>query len=117
MGDEPQSLKPPVNTWIAADLALPENQIKRSFCLTTEAIITLDKMKAFTTIMGELLEKQNRYFIVNEERLSKEYPGQFIVIHEEKVAGSFGSERDAYIYCVQHFRIGTFLIREIPKLS
>ena len=65
--------------------------------------------------MGELLEKQNQFYLKNEDSLKEDYPGQFIVIHDEKVAGSFGSERDAYIYSVQHFTIGTFLIREIAK--
>lgn len=63
--------------------------------------------------MGVLLEKQNKYFVSNKEALTEKYKGQFIVIHDEKVADSFGSERDAYIYSVQHFPMGTFLIREV----
>lgn len=63
--------------------------------------------------MGSLLEKQNRYFIENELALIEKYAGQFIVVHDEKVADSFGSERDAYVYSVKHFQIGTFLIREV----
>ena len=65
--------------------------------------------------MGELLERQNQYFIQNEPELIERYGGQFIVIHNEKVAESFGSERDAYIYSVKHFQIGTFLIREVKS--
>jgi len=30
-----------------------------------------------------------------------------------QVVDSFGSERDAYIYSVKHFQMGTFLIREV----
>lgn len=63
--------------------------------------------------MGVLLEKQHSYFKSNKEALTEKYKGQFIVIHDEKVADSFGSERDAYIYSVQHFPMGTFLIREV----
>ncbi|MEO9871742.1 hypothetical protein [Ekhidna sp.] len=65
--------------------------------------------------MGELLNKQNNFFLLNEQMLFEKYRGQFIVIHDEKVADSFGSERDAYIYSVKHFQIGTFLIREITS--
>lgn len=63
--------------------------------------------------MGDLLDKQHKYYLHNEKMLLEKYEGQFIVIHDEQVADSFGSERDAYIYCVQHFKIGTFLIKEV----
>ena len=63
--------------------------------------------------MGELLNRQNIFFLHNEQMLFEKYDGQFIVIHDEQVADSFGSERDAYIYSVKHFQIGTFLIREV----
>ena len=67
--------------------------------------------------MGELLDKQYRYFVTHEETLRKKYAGQYIVIHNEEVAESFGSEKDAYIYCVQHFKIGTFYIQQIEEVS
>ena len=63
--------------------------------------------------MGELLDKQHKFYLRNEPELIERYEGQFIVIHDEQVVDSFGSERDAYIYCVQHFQIGTFLIRKV----
>lgn len=63
--------------------------------------------------MGQLLQALNNFYIQNEQKLIEKYGGQFIVIHDEKVADSFGSERDAYIYAVNHFQVGTFLIREV----
>ena len=63
--------------------------------------------------MGVLLDRQNKFFLSNEQMLLEKYEGQFIVIHDEQVSDSFGSERDAYIYCVKHFQMGTFLIREV----
>ncbi|MEP1033033.1 hypothetical protein [Ekhidna sp.] len=63
--------------------------------------------------MGELLNKQHKFYLHNEQALLEKYKGQFIVIHNEQVADSFGSERDAYIYSVKHFQIGTFLIKEV----
>ncbi|WP_436515642.1 hypothetical protein [Ekhidna sp. To15] len=67
--------------------------------------------------MGELLERQHKFYIRNEQELRNKYGGQFIVIQSEKVVESFGSERDAYIYCVKHFQIGTFLIRKIKAVD
>ncbi|WP_424963697.1 hypothetical protein [Ekhidna sp.] len=63
--------------------------------------------------MGELLDKQHKFYLRNEKELIEKYKGQFIVIHDEKVIDSFGSERDAYIFSVKQFPIGTFLIREV----
>lgn len=67
--------------------------------------------------MGELLDRQHKFYIQHEQELQNKYAGQFIVIQSEQVADSFGSERDAYIYCVKHFQIGTFLIREVKASS
>ena len=65
--------------------------------------------------MGELLDRQYQYYMKNKLNIDEHYAGQYVVIHDEKVAESFGSERDAYIYCVQHFRMGTFFIQKIEK--
>ncbi len=63
--------------------------------------------------MGELLQKLNQFYLVNKQMLLKKYEGQFIVIYDEKIVDSFASERDAYIYCVKHFKMGTFLIQQV----
>jgi hypothetical protein len=63
--------------------------------------------------MGELLDRQYQYFVKNKSELLKKYEGQYIVIHNEEVVDSFGNERDAYIYCVQHFKMGTFFIQQV----
>jgi len=62
--------------------------------------------------MGELLDKQYQFFLKNEEMLMAKYKDKFIVIHDERIIDTFNSERDAYIYCVQHYQIGTFFIRQ-----
>ncbi|MEQ6165989.1 MULTISPECIES: hypothetical protein [unclassified Ekhidna] len=67
--------------------------------------------------MGELLDKQHRFYLHNEQELVEKYKGQFIVIHDQKVVDSFGSERDAYIFSVKQFPMGTFLIREVRSKS
>ena len=63
--------------------------------------------------MGDLLDRQHKYYLRNEQALLVKYRGQFIVIHDEKVIDAFSTERDAYVYCVQHFQMGSFLIREV----
>ena len=63
--------------------------------------------------MGELLDRQHKFYLRNEKDFIEKYKGQFIVIHEEKFIETFRLERDAYIYCVSHFPMGTFLIREV----
>jgi len=63
--------------------------------------------------MGVLLDKQYQFFLRNQEMLLAKYEGGFVVIHDEQVVDSFGSERDAYIYSVKHFQIGTFFIKQV----
>ena len=63
--------------------------------------------------MGELLNKQFRFFNDHKDELLEKYQGRFVVIHDEEVVGSFETERDAYVYCVQHFKIGTFFIQQV----
>lgn len=67
--------------------------------------------------MGELLDRQHKFYVRNEQEILEKYRGQFVVIHDEQVVQSFGSERDAYIFCVKHFQIGTFLIREVVPIT
>lgn len=76
-------------------------------------ILTLPYKWVTWCFMGELLNKQHRFYLQHEQSLVEKYRGQFIVIHDEQVIDSFGSERDAYIFSVKQFPIGTFLIREV----
>lgn len=63
--------------------------------------------------MGELLNKQYKFFKDNMEMLMEKYEGRFVVIHDEEVVGSFESDRDAYVYCVKHFKVGTFFTQQV----
>ncbi|MEQ9403728.1 MAG: hypothetical protein RIM99_09100 [Cyclobacteriaceae bacterium] len=63
--------------------------------------------------MGELLDRQFQFFKKNKEELVEKYKGRFIVIHDEEVVGSFESERDAYVYCVSHFKVGSFFMQKV----
>ena len=63
--------------------------------------------------MGELLERQHQFFLLNKEKLLEKYEGQFVAIHDEQVVGAFETERDAYVYCVNNFRMETFYIQQV----
>ncbi len=63
--------------------------------------------------MGELLDRQYKFFMDNKEELLEKYEGRFVVIHDEEVVGSFESDRDAYVYCVTHFKMGTFFTQQV----
>ncbi|MEP1094850.1 MAG: hypothetical protein ABJG78_07045 [Cyclobacteriaceae bacterium] len=63
--------------------------------------------------MGELLDKQYKFFMDNKEMLQEKYKGRYVVIHDEEVVGSFESDRDAYVYCVTHFKVGTFFTQQV----
>jgi hypothetical protein len=63
--------------------------------------------------MGDLLDKQYQFFVQNKQELLDKYEGKFIVIHDEELVGNFNTEKDAYVYCVTHFKIGTFFIHQV----
>ncbi|MEP5613608.1 MAG: hypothetical protein ABJP45_15260 [Cyclobacteriaceae bacterium] len=67
--------------------------------------------------MGELLDKQYKFYRDNKEMLIEKYAGRFVVIHDEEVVGSFESDRDAYVYCVTHFKVGTFFTQQVVAES
>ena len=63
--------------------------------------------------MGELLDRQYQYYLQNKQMLLDKYEGKYIVIHNEELVGTFNSERDAYVYCVSHFKMGTFFMQQL----
>lgn len=67
--------------------------------------------------MGELLDKQYKYYLEHKDEILEKYEGRYVVIHDEEVVGSFESDRDAYVYCVTHFKMGTFFSQLVSKDS
>ena len=65
--------------------------------------------------MGELLDRQYQYYLKNKDTIFQKYEGKHVIIHDEQVIDAFYSEREAYIYCVQHFQMGTFFIQYIES--
>lgn len=57
------------------------------------------------------LEKENEYYLKNQDELVKKYLGRFLIIKDLSVVGSFDSEKDAYEQATQKHELGTFLIK------
>lgn len=59
-----------------------------------------------------MLHDEFEFFIQNQERLVRRYDGQFIVIKNQEVIGSYPSEWKAYTETVKAHALGTFLIQK-----
>ena len=58
------------------------------------------------------LEKELQFFKKNQADLLKKYEGKFLVIKDEKVAGTYESEVQAYTEAQKKLELGTFLIQQ-----
>ncbi len=58
------------------------------------------------------LEKELQFFKKNQDDLLRQYEGKFLVIKDEKVAGVYDSEVQAYNEAQKQFALGTFLIQQ-----
>lgn len=75
-------------------------------------IITFTKMgNEGIGMKKDLLAKEFKYYLKNQEELAKEYNGKYIVIKDEKVLGSFNTIAEAYNDASAHHKVGTFLIQ------
>lgn len=59
-----------------------------------------------------MLHDEFEFFIRNQESLVDEYEGQYIVIKNQKVIGSYPSEWKAYTETQKVHELGTFLIQK-----
>ncbi len=59
-----------------------------------------------------MLDKQIKYFKENQKELSKEYSGKYIVISEELDLSVFDKLEDAYVFGVQKYGLGNFLLQD-----
>lgn len=62
-----------------------------------------------------MLEREFAYYKAHKQELQRRYMGQHVVIAEETVQGHFDTEMEAYIFGMQNFKPGTFLIQEIQE--
>ena len=61
--------------------------------------------------MKDSLQKAFQYYLDHQENLVKKYNGQFIVIKDDKVIGSYDNELEAVEVTSKEFEIGTFLVQ------
>jgi hypothetical protein len=59
-----------------------------------------------------LLEKEFDFFIQNQEKLFKKYPGKYIVIKNNKILGSYPSISEAISETSKVEKLGTFLVQK-----
>lgn len=58
------------------------------------------------------LEKEFKYYISHQDELVEKYNGQFVVIKDEEVIGSYDSEIEALEETSKKHEQGTFLIQK-----
>lgn len=63
------------------------------------------------------LEKEFQYFLNNQNSLTDQYKGKFIVIKNEEVIGAYDSEAEAFTETQKKHELGTFLIQECRQGS
>lgn len=56
------------------------------------------------------LKKELDYFIKHQDKLVEKYEGQFIVLKNQKIIGTYQTMRDAYWKTQKEHPLGTFAI-------
>lgn len=62
--------------------------------------------------MSSPLEKEFKYFLENQEKLTESYNGQFVVIKDCKVLGAYSDELEAISQTAKVHEVGTFLVQK-----
>jgi hypothetical protein len=57
------------------------------------------------------LDKEFKYYLANQKKLTEKYYGRYIVIKNKKVLGDFDSEQEALEVVSEKHEVGTFLIQ------
>lgn len=66
--------------------------------------------------MNEALNRQILFFKERQEEFAKTHHGQFVLVHDQTVAGFYRSELDAYMAAEEKkFMSGSYLIRQCIK--
>ena len=64
-----------------------------------------------------MLDKERGYFSAHQPELQRQYPGKFVVIHVEQVAGVFQTQDEALEFGAREFRLQPFLVRNVNQAS
>ena len=66
----------------------------------------------FAIVFFIMIEKQLKYFKENQKALVKEYSGRYIVISEDLQIYAFDTLEKAYVYGVENYGLGNFLLQD-----
>ena len=64
-----------------------------------------------------MLEKPTAFFEQHRDEFAENNHGKIVVIHETEVAGFFENEREAYLFAIDKFEEGSFLLRRCLKTN
>jgi len=64
-------------------------------------------------ISKNVLAKELKYFESNKKEWLKTYKGQFVLIKNQKLIGSFTSQEEAYRKGIEQFNNKPFLIKQV----
>jgi hypothetical protein len=59
-----------------------------------------------------MLDNEFNYYVAHQAELVRKYDGRFLVIHGSKVAGNYGSLREAYNAGIGTYPPGSFLVHK-----
>jgi uncharacterized protein YutD len=65
----------------------------------------------------EHLQKEHDFFNKNYAELIEKYQDKYVVISDESLKNSFEMELDAYIYGLQNFGAGNFILKHCVPLE
>lgn len=60
----------------------------------------------------DMLEKEFKYYLENQDDFLRKYKGRFIVIKNNKLLGDYSSEIEALSITKKDHEVGTFLIQK-----
>lgn len=58
-----------------------------------------------------MFEREMEFFVANQDRLVREYPGKVLVIRADNVEGAYESPLRAYLDAQQRFAPGSYMIQ------
>ncbi len=65
--------------------------------------------------MQYVLKKELKFFERNKSRFIKKYPGQYVLIKDNNLQGSYSTEEEAYKAGIEKFGNTPFMIRQVLK--
>jgi hypothetical protein len=61
----------------------------------------------------QVLKKELDYFESMKAKFLKEFPGKYVLIHDDTLVGSYDKQEDAYNEGYERFGAGPFLVKQV----